>query len=64
MLVSENSLEKLKVISESVSEIIKSTEELPQHAMLMPMNNYDYISLLLLIEGIVKCICDEDESVV
>lgn len=38
-------------IFESIAEILKSYENLPQHAMLLPINHYEFCSLLLLLQA-------------
>ncbi len=42
--------EKLKVIE----EMIKNYEGLPPHAMVLPINHYDFCSLLILVHSLFK----------
>jgi hypothetical protein len=37
-----------------LQEIIKSYENLPQHAMLLPISHYDFVSVLLLVSAILE----------
>lgn len=41
-----------KEMIEMLKEMIKRIEELPQMAMLTPINHYDYVSLLILLSGL------------
>ncbi len=56
----EDKKERLKAIKESLSHIIKSTEEMPSHAMLSHITHYDYVSVLVFIESILKCLVSEE----
>lgn len=37
-----------------LDEMVKNIENLPDHAMSLPINHYDYCSLLILLSGIFK----------
>lgn len=37
---------------DNLEMMIKSIEELPAHAMISPINHYDFTSLLILLHGI------------
>jgi len=50
----KNELPKRKEIIGMLDEVIKSYENLPQHAMKEPINHYDFISVLLLVSSALK----------
>lgn len=37
-----------------VEEMIKRLDDMPQHAMMQPINHYDYYSLLVLMQALLK----------
>lgn len=57
-MTEKNKKEKLLEILE---EMIKTYENLPQHAMGTPITHYDYVSLLLLVRELFKA-SDIEES--
>ncbi len=48
-----------KDILDQVRALIESIEKLPPHAMNLPVNNYDHLSLLLLLAAALRCDCNE-----
>lgn len=44
-----------KEILAQIDEMIKSIENLPAHAKLLPMTQYDFCSLLMMIHIILTC---------
>lgn len=44
-----------KYLLDRLNEMIKSYENLPQSALTLPINHYDFISLMLLIQAFLEC---------
>ncbi len=45
-----------------IEEMIKTYDNLPQNAMIQPVNHYDFCSLLILIASFLREDCKEDKS--
>jgi hypothetical protein len=41
-------------VLQTISEMRKNIEDLPPHAMVMPLTHYDLLSLLILLSGVLK----------
>jgi hypothetical protein len=62
----DNSLEastspSRKELLSMLDDMIKNVENLPSHAMTLPITHYDYCSLMILLSTILRCDCDCDK---
>lgn len=56
----KNSL-SIKELDDIVGEIISGVERLPPHAMMQPITQYDFLSLLHLFRSFIRADLDEIE---
>lgn len=48
-----------KCLLSTIEEMIKTVENMPQHALSSPISHYDYCNLLMLMCSLLKCIKSE-----
>jgi hypothetical protein len=50
--------DRKKELVGAVEDMIKNYENLPQHAMLVPITHYEVLSMLYLLRSILDCISE------
>lgn len=53
---SEKELSKKEKLLEDIQSLIEQANEMPPHALQMPLTNYDYVSLLSLIASVLRVV--------